>query len=145
MEAKDLRVSNVVSVDGFTVVVDSITNVGINIFVADNELIEYADFGNEAYHVKPIELTPEWHAKFGIKFDGHLQFEYMIDEKIECYYKKVVFSDDYVYLRQSTDKYAHNDQLVTLWNNDTKKRPMWVHEWQNMYSLLTGNELQLIK
>jgi hypothetical protein len=122
MEAKDLRVSNVVSVDGFTVVVDSITNVGIN-----------------------IELTPEWHAKFGIKFDGHLQFEYMIDEKIECYYKKVVFSDDYVYLRQSTDKYAHNDQLVTLWNNDTKKRPMWVHEWQNMYSLLTGNELQLIK
>lgn len=143
MEAKKLRLGNWVLYDGKFAVITSVSEIGYGDNLVSVDICK--PMCVKESRIDPIELTPDWHKKFGIKFNGHLQFEYMIDEQIECYYKKVVFSGDYVYLRQSTDKHASNDQLVTLWNNDIKKRPMWVHEWQDMYNLLAGRELQLIK
>ena len=69
----ELRIGNTVSVDGLFITVESINSEGINIFVDDDVLIEYASFGDDDYHVKPIELTEEWLIKFGFELnvDGY--------------------------------------------------------------------------
>lgn len=97
---------------------------------------------NESTYYKPIPLTEEWHNKFGIKKNSFLSFEYELPHSNNINLK-VVFSTDYVFLRQSN--YNEADDIVTLWNNDITKRKMYVHEWQNMYRVLTGRELKMNK
>lgn len=90
---------------------------------------------------KPIPLTEEWHNKFGIQKNGFMQFEYKVSKR-----QIIVFSDEYVFLLdiESMDhKKSHRDNICTLWNTDIKKRNMYVHEWQNLYFALTGEELTI--
>jgi len=89
---------------------------------------------------KYVLLTEEWHNKFGIKMNGHMSFEYLIRES-KFGYTKIIFSGDYVYIRQSVNNFVSDDSLVTIWNNDIKKRGMYVHEFQNLYMVLKGEEL----
>ena len=134
----ELRIGNTVSVDGLFITVESINSEGINIFVDDDVLIEYASFGDDDYHVKPIELTEEWHNKFGVKVNGHMSFVYELPRK-QTIYLAIVFTGDYVYLRQG--KEPKEFEMVSVWNKDLMKRDMFVHELQNLYFALTGEEL----
>jgi hypothetical protein len=89
---------------------------------------------------KPIPLTEEWHNNFGVKKDGFGSFVYKIPRKNNSNIK-VIFSRDYVMLRQGKGRI--DDDLIAIWNKDIKKRDMFVHEWQNLYFSLCGEELMI--
>jgi hypothetical protein len=63
-----------------------------------------------------------------------MSFEYVLQRKNNIDVK-VVFQGDYVFLRQGLS------DVITIWNKDLTKRDMYVHEWQNLYFSLTGEEL----
>jgi hypothetical protein len=97
----------------------------------------------KSFHFKPIELTEEWHNKFGVSKNGFNQFEYALPEK-NNFHIKVIFNDDYVMLRQGgINQKPLDDDLISVWNRDLVKRDMYVHEWQNLYFSLTGKELTI--
>ena len=103
---------------------------------------DFSDGGGEDSKIstyKPISLTEEWHNKFGVEKNGFGNFEYDI-----CPFgrksKVFIFSGDYLYLRDMSGKYRSEDDIITIWNKDIKKE-FYVHEWQNLYFALTGNEL----
>ena len=89
---------------------------------------------------EPIPLTEEWHNKFGVKKDGFGAFEYKIPRKNNSNIK-VIFIREYVMLREG--KGTIDDDLIAIWNKDIKKRDMFVHEWQNLYFSLCGEELMI--
>jgi len=127
IQPNELRVNNLTLNKGALTKVD-----GLSIYHAWANKEEY--FG--------IELTEEWHNKFGVEIDGHISYVYELPRTLTIR-AEVVFSGDYVYLRQRNDDKRFNDSLVTLWNKDLTKRNMYVHEWQNLYQSLTSKELTI--
>lgn len=90
--------------------------------------------------INPIPLTENWHNKFGVNKNGFNNFEYELPNTISIHVK-VIFTHEYVMLRQSRNHNMHEDDIIIIWNKDIKKRDMFVHEWQNLYFALTGKEL----
>jgi hypothetical protein len=136
MEAKDLSIGNLVERDG---------NILEVIRIAKDGVINY-DLVKESkgMHVNsgiviPIPLTEEWHDKFGIKKNGFNSFEYKLPNKLNLYLT-VIFTGDYVMIRQGKKK-SIDDDMISIWNKDLIKRDMFVHEWQNLYFALTSEEL----
>ena len=125
----ELRIGNTVSVDGLFITVESINSEGINIFVDDDVLIEYASFGDDDYHVKPIELTEEWLIKFGFELnvDG-----YWIDRN------NIVFDMGCLCIGNYFESEKDHYQLVGA-------EITHVHSFQNGYMFLTGEELKTTK
>jgi hypothetical protein len=93
-----------------------------------------------------IPLTEEWHTKFGAQKKVFGSFEYALPRKNNIDIR-VVFQGDYVFLRQSSSirksesQNPITDDVVSIWNKDLTGRDMHVHEWQNLYFALTGEEL----
>ncbi len=125
----ELRIGNTVSVDGLFITVESINSEGINIFVDDDVLIEYASFGDDDYHVKPIELTEEWLIKFGFELnvDG-----YWIDRN------NIVFDMGCLCIGNYFESEKDHYQLVGA-------EITHVHSFQNGYMFLTGEEVKTTK
>ena len=136
MIAKDLRIGNLVLFsDNSTIfTVSGLHEFGMDCFDDIEETyIEYDRF-------EGIKLTEEWHNKFGVTKNGFNAFKYVIqrNNNIDL---QVIFSGDYVMIRQG--KGELEDDIVSIWNKDLTKRDMYIHEWQNLYFALTGEELQL--
>lgn len=116
--------------------------VGMKNFFEGKEYHPYTWYLEE---LSPIEFTDDWHEKFGVQKNGFHNFEYIIDDRKKR--KKIIFSGDYIYLRD-IDRMdgieSHQDHLCTLWNNDIRKRKIYVHEFQNLYYCLTGKELKIV-
>ena len=91
--------------------------------------------------LEPILLTEEWHNNFGVKRNGFNSFEYKIQNKFN-FHLTVIFTGDYVMIRQGEKKSIGCD-IISVWNKDLIKRNMYVHEWQNLYFLLAGEELYI--
>ena len=89
---------------------------------------------------RAIPLTEEMHNKFGGYKNGFNNFEYELPIK-NNFSIKIIFSGDYVFLRQSNSHNIHEDDVVSVWNKDLTKRDMYVHEFQNLYFSLCGEEL----
>jgi hypothetical protein len=87
----------------------------------------------------PILISEEWHNKFGVYDNGNMAFEYVLPRKnnIDC---KVIFTGDYVFIRQGLKWW--DDDIISIWNKDLTRRDMYVHEWQNLYNILAGEELK---
>ena len=141
MENKNYRVGNLVDFMGQVEVIYQIRNSGVDFFRGKTK----KGVITQSYvweSIKPILLTEEWHNKFGIsKKSGVSSFEYYITDR-----KLISFSGDYVYLidiSRLDGERGFDDDICTLWNKNIKKRDMYVHEWQNLYFTLTGNEIQL--
>ena len=90
--------------------------------------------------VEPIELTEEWHNLFGVKKDGFHEFTYDIS-RFEKGKLCLVFSGDYLYLRESEKPNTIPSDIICIWNKDLMKH-FYVHEFQNLYKSITGNELK---
>jgi hypothetical protein len=84
-----------------------------------------------------ILLTDEWHNKLGGKKDGFGQYIYIINST------KIIFTSDYVFIRQSKNDCPMNDDLCTIWNKDLRRREMYVHEWKELYYILKGSHLTI--
>ena len=94
---------------------------------------------------EPIPLTEEFHNMFNCIKDGFGSFEYELPRKNNINVS-IVFSDDYVMLKQCDINTPLRDtDIVTIWNKDVKNRDMFVHEFQNLYFDLSGEELTLKK
>lgn len=87
-------------------------------------------------------LTEEWHNKFGVIKNGFGNFEYILPRKFNMNIT-VIHTHEYVYLRQGEGSNRYNDDLVAIWNKDVSRRDMYVHEWQNLYFALCGEELKI--
>jgi hypothetical protein len=87
----------------------------------------------------PILISEYWHNKFGVYDNGNMAFEYVLPRKnnIDC---KVIFTGDYVFIRQGLKWW--DDDIISIWNKDLTRRDMYVHEWQNLYNILAGEELK---
>jgi hypothetical protein len=145
MKASDLRVGNWISdrggkewqIDHW----ESANKVSAKIpnMVFDGVEMQGHPLTEDVDYLKPIPLTEEWHNKFGVELNGHHRFLYKIRDDIA-----VSFWGDYAFLvhyNQSVEKPTTEDNVCNLWNKDIKKRDMYVHEWQNLYHALTGEEL----
>lgn len=148
MKAQELRIWNIVGFKNRTdlyCVVKSIYSPGIHV-------IRYFNSGEEddqpevIEDITPIPLTEDWHNKFGIKKNGFKNFVYELPLTRIAIKTIVVFTQDYVVIRSfdgDMQKPSIADNIVTIWNKDKMKRDMFVHEWQNLYFALTGEELKI--
>jgi hypothetical protein len=127
MKPQDLRVGNLILVDNDIVEVDSITKEGVNVFIDDESIITFADFGELDHHIKPIPLTEEWLLKFGFVQDENTGRDYML------------MIDDYeLYLE------GYQTYFVPHWDRMSfKKNIACVHQLQNLFFSLCGEELTL--
>lgn len=88
-----------------------------------------------------VPITEKWHNLFGIEKDGFLSYVYDISvfEKND---KCLVFSGDYLYLREpNTEKGTPPYDFMVLWNKDIKKE-FYVHEFQLLYEIISGKKLK---
>ena len=93
---------------------------------------------DDDYRATP--LTEEMHNKFGVYKNGFNNFEYELPIK-NNFSIKIIFSGDYIFLRQSNSHNIHEDDVISVWNKDLTKRDMYINEFQNLYFALTGEEL----
>jgi hypothetical protein len=91
--------------------------------------------------IKPILLTEEWLLKFGFEKDG-IAYSKNID--LFGGGKKLSFSGDYLYIIDSEKQNTIPTDIITMWNKDIKKN-FYVHQLQNLYFALTGEELTIKK
>lgn len=138
MKASDLRIGNWIDSERGLVQVAELQLWNNRIGVKSPEFKNFV--WSRCEGIKPILLTEEWHNKFGVKLNGFKQFVYTLprNRNIDV---KVVFDRDYVFIRQGSG--GITDDIFSVWNNDITKRDMYVHEWQNLYHALTGEELEL--
>lgn len=140
IDARELRIGNLISYRG---------EVDVNVYSLGSSFETVRSWqpdklygSSDIKEYEPIELTEEWHNKFGVKIDGFKSFVYKLprNRNIDI---EVIFTGDYVMLRQKEDNNPYNDSIVSIWNKDLTRRDMNVHEWQNLYFALTGEELKM--
>jgi hypothetical protein len=134
MKATELRIGNFVKFQGEIIEIDGIDKFNIHWGNGNFAPITINGF------FQPIRLTEECHNKFGTFKNGFKSFEYVLPRKNNISLT-VIFTGDYVMLRQGQG--TSGDDVVSIWNKDLTKRDMYVHEWQNLYFCLSGEELTI--
>jgi hypothetical protein len=117
MEAKDLRIGNLVYIGGQ---------------INEIELVDFVDI-YENYTIgiyKPIPLTEEWLLKFGFKSDD-ISWEY--SKRLGNFYIMYDIEINSIYINDGS-RYD---------GADIPKEIKHVHQLQNLYFALTGQELTL--
>ena len=88
-----------------------------------------------------IPMDSDWHKKFGVEKDGFDSYRYKLPRKNNIDIT-IIFSGDYVMLMQGEEgKPRHDVDIISIWNKDLTRRDIYVHEFQNLYFLLAGEEI----
>ena len=91
------------------------------------EIKDFVDFEKHPYRFRRIPLTEEWLLKFGfyksIENAGNL----------ECYKKGSI----------TVAKWINNKWQVWIDSKDLRKSPQYIHQLQDLYHALTGEELEI--
>ena len=99
-------------------------------FINKKKNVYYEDFGQFIKYIEPIQLTEEWLLKFG--FDKSIKMSYStgVEVTFNVYEKSIL---------------TYNSIQNCWWINDLilYMQPEYVHELQNLYFALTGEELTL--
>jgi hypothetical protein len=96
--------------------------------------------------ISPIPLTPEILIACGFEKDGFGDYNKSISWWPETSFKILSFAGDYLYIREGHMNHNRvDDSLCVLWNKDLHKERFTLHQLQNLYFSLTGNELTIIK
>ena len=109
--------------------------------------IQVAGYDNSCVY-KPIPLTEEWLLKFGFKKHNSLIIDsYSINiskyENLKELCVTIQFGNEYISIREGESKHPTSvDIVTTLINGDVHGRPFYVHQLQNLYFALTGEELK---
>lgn len=127
MEARELRIGNLVYYFNRAlpipiqkiITIETITEGGVNHLFAEEGLYE-----KEFKDLNPIPLTPEWHLPLGFDVDGRTM---SLDDKAELFLERI---GDEIWLICSS---GHPQKI---------KKIDFVHEVQNIYSTLTGEEIK---
>ena len=118
MKANELRIGNWVLSKDMPVQIEEIKP----------ETIRYCFGEFPISYIEPINLTEEWLVKFGFKVGNHKQFNKWINE----YENSSLFVDD--------NYYGIAINGIDVW---TISRKLYVHQLQNLYFALTGEELEI--
>lgn len=87
----------------------------------------------------PIPLNKEWLIKFGFIQDGFKQFYIKTNHRQEI---RITQDFDYVYVIDKPYKIKAIQDMVVVWNKDIKGL-IPVHQLQNLYKSLTGEQLTI--
>lgn len=138
MKANELRIGNYVNIEGDVVKVKEIYEKSIH--YANGE---YESFATEDF-IQPIELTEEILLKIGFKKDErmssilyYLGYEINEDEYIRVRY--VIYNSNALPLLRITSPTPIILESCEL----TKRGVRYLHELQNVYYLLTNEELEV--
>ena len=94
-------------------------------------------------YISGIPLSPELLEKCGFVKDGFNAWNISVSPWPETHLKDLSFAGDYLYLREGDlDKPRHQDSLCVIWNNDLRG-VMPLHQLQNIYWWLSGNEITI--
>ena len=126
MEARELRIGNWVHND-----------VEINTFQ-----IEHGWQIDESYEVSGIELTEEWLFNFGFEMFDYVTDDSENDDFIYINYKKQIHGKMFYYTISNTRDGDWCFGFSVIWAEEIMlSQVYYVHELQNLYFALTGNEL----
>ena len=140
IKATELRLNNLLQYENEVAPVNAIWSNGNYELHSDVLQFWTIEAGDEL--VTGIPLTPEWLERFGFLKDGFGAYNKDISN-FEGEFKTLSFSGDYLYIRQGNKENGREgDDLVSLWNKDLM-RVFYVHQLQNLYYALTGEELTL--
>jgi hypothetical protein len=129
MKASELRIGNWISYRGETdCYVSSLGSKGFETCREHNDLSNGSDDINE---YQPIPLTEEWLLKFGF-----------IKEGTEYYKKSNDHGDVLLFYSPRHNKYWYMAAVERVQYNSTKPIE-YVHQLQNLYFGLTGEELEI--
>ena len=123
LSATELRIGNLVGIaSSLNFSTGKVTLTSNNRILLDNKI------SNKNHKFIPIELTEEWLLKFG--------FEKLTDKS------RGFNSNSYTYTKGISFIVHLNDKLlsVNFWQGNEKK---YVHELQNLFFALTGEELTI--
>lgn len=136
MNAKDLRIGNFVDRNGLMEVIE-IQKAGRVWFYDHVNKMETKSFWLDEW-TKPILLTKKWLSKFGVKMTLLHSGIYYYDFNSDNMQYRLYYTD--------TTKAFELHCKPTLDNFYPLIMPIsYVHEYQNLYFALTGEELQLSK
>ncbi len=90
---------------------------------------------------EPIPLTEEWLMKFGFEEE---MMSYNLPIDLFGGGKRLTFSGDYLFIIDSEKQNTIPTDVITLWNKDVMKN-FYVHQLQNLYFALVGEELTIKK
>ena len=141
MEAKELRIGNMVILNntkyrptdsGKIHVVDQIKNETVNIFRLDK--LPYSEcYGQFIQYIEPIPLTDSFFQKLNAEKDKEYNAHYVLP-----------INGDYGYMLFTKDESGYSvfihidDSSILLYHNI-----MYVHEIQNIYFAISGEELTI--
>lgn len=128
MNAKELRIGNLINYLGEPTVVASISQ------SEEKEELSYISTQksgiNTNFSYRPISLSEEWLLKFGFDYTDDGENEYM--SLIRGHHTKIISSD---YSVKFSKVWLHTEIPYT------KREYLYVHQLQNLYFELTGEEL----
>ncbi len=133
LEAKDLRIGNLVyGVAGNKKIVAEVTDLdNVNLTEYPIWLASKDGDGEDEYEsIEPIPLTEEWLLKLGFEYD---EFSDEDNPFLDLRYNRFLF--------QSDKSVNYNTVYLTINKTDIKIK--YVHELQNIFYCLTGNELEI--
>jgi hypothetical protein len=138
MKANELRIGNYVVIDGITTL--SITVLGVL-----NDKIYYSPINNDEFdkdfyslmsYVKPIPLTEEWLLKFGFE-------KYIKETDYDSIYElKNINIPKSGYFEFSVG-FIENEINIFLYSGECLRHIKYIHQLQNLYFALTGEELTI--
>ena len=140
IKANELRIGNFVSVNkGFEMLVHSIFQDDTLYLDFIPPLVNEADVWEvDAGDVSPIELTEEWLLKLGFECiaDCIDQKTFALKNRKSNYYYAVILDHEEIVLERKDI----NGFYIIIWD---ERYFQYVHQLQNIYFALTGEELQL--
>lgn len=129
------------------------TDLRVGNFVLDNLggilKINGISSNSDLSHIKPIKLTEEWLLKFGFDKNKSLiidSYSKSISKHSTLKLLNVTIQqgNEYIAIREGENEKPSTVDIVTvLLNGDTHGRPFYVHQLQNLYHALTGQELTI--
>ena len=139
IQANELRLGNLVNIE-------ALDNSDYQVLGVTDKLIYYSpsnsgiidkDFYSLLCYVKPIPLTEEWLVKFGFERDLKLE---ELDSRTTMlqYYYGDIHSNNFIRICfHPVGKYT------TSFRGNPLTKPEYVHQLQNLYFALTGEELKI--
>lgn len=134
MKANELRIGNLV---GFGESILEVCFIEEDSFRAKDN--ENQTWKNTWADIKPIPLTEEWLLKFGFEKNRD---SFSKNIGLFSQGERLSFSGGYLYITDSEEPNTIPTDVITLWNKDVMNN-LYVHQLQNLYYALTGEELIL--